>query len=227
MSVENIFYFMKLIFYVSCIVFLYISPAFSQLKSTTVFNHKSDFCSTNYILDSLGNFYRESGCEGRSYIAYGKYLLRNGIVEFRFYNFDSINVYKEIKKTSHTENDSLILIQFLTNRGTPVPNNNFIITAPDTSGKISQTFKVDENGRVLLNFKKYKEIRLTYLERILSKKITLPLIKSNTTVVLNLPAMFFHYGRPRLEMSNVFSLRLKKDGLYELNGKEKVYDLVQ
>jgi len=218
---------MKPLFYLSCIVFLYISPVYSQLKSTTVYSYKSDFCSTNYILDSLGNFYRESGCEGRSYIAYGKYLLRNGIVEFRFHNFDSIYVYKEIKKASHTENDSLILIQFLTNRGIPVPNNHFIITALDTSSKVSQTFKVDENGRVLLNINKYKEIRLTYLESILSKKITLPVIKSNTTVVLNLPTMFFHYRRPRLDMSSVFSLRLKKDGLYKLNGKEKVYNMVQ
>lgn len=218
---------MRVPFYLSCLFVFFSSPIYSQLKTSKVYSYRNGFCSTIFSLDSLGNFYREAGCEGRSFIAYGKYLLRNGIIEFRFYNFDSLKVYKEIKKTNHTENDSLILVQFLTNGGTPVPNSNFIITALDTSGKISQTFKVDENGRVLLNFKKYKEIRLTYLESILSKKITLPLLKSNTTVVLNLPAMFFYYGRPRLDMSSVFSLRLKKDGLYELNGKEKVYDLVQ
>lgn len=218
---------MKVLFFLSFLLFLSTSPTYSQLKTAKVYSHRSGFCSTTYSLDSLGTFYIEAGCEGRSYIAYGKYFIRNGIIEFRFTNFDTLNVYKEIRKTNHTENDSLALYQFLTNESRPFSTVYFFITAIDTSDKVSRTFKPDENGKVLLNFKKYKEIHLTYLERILSKKITLPLTGSNTTVVLNLPAIFFRYRRPRIDNSSVFSLRLKKDGLYELNGKEKIYDLVQ
>ncbi len=199
-----------------------------QLSSTKTFSNRSGFCSTTITLDSLGNFYREAGCEGRSYIAYGRYLLRNGIIEFRFASFDSLTVYKEIMKQSvNSENNSIVSIQFLTNKGTPVPNNNFDVTALDSSGKFTRVFKLDETGKIFVNINLYKELRLTYLERILGKNIILPEIKSDVSVLLNLPPMFFYYYRPRLDISSVFSLRLKKDGLYQLNGKEKVYDFVQ
>jgi hypothetical protein len=200
----------------------------AQLSSSKSFSNKSGFCSTTFILDSLGNFYRESGCEGRSYLSYGKYLLRNGVVEFRFESFDSINIYREVRRFDENKNDSIISIQFLTISQKPVPNTYFTITARDSiNGKGFLLLKLDENGKVLLNIKRHKEFRISYLEKIFSKQFVLPPLNSNLVIVLNLPTMFFYYNRPKVETSSVFSLLLKADGLYELNGKEKVYDVLK
>ncbi len=198
-----------------------------QVSTTKVFSSKSGFCSTTIMLDSLGNFYRESGCEGRSYISFGTYRYKNGIVEFRFLNFDSINPVNNILESTSRKNDSTVFITFLTKQGEPVSNSHFSVDAIDSSGKFLKTYRLDSVGRIEINFKKYKEIRLPYLAKIFTKKVRIEILKNNYTIQLNLPDLFFYYPNTKTESGNVFSLVLKKDGLYSLNGKEKEFSLVE
>ncbi|MDB5200655.1 MAG: hypothetical protein JWQ27_64 [Ferruginibacter sp.] len=193
-----------------------------QLPNTKLFYSTDGFCSTSILMDSLGNAYRESGCEGRSSIALGTYRLKNDIVDFQFQNFDSESPIFEIQQKTPLM-DSLITITILSRQGNPIPNTYFTVDAIDSSGRHFKTIKLNDAGQLQVNFKIYKELRLDYLEKIYGRKVRMPVSNSDVTVILNLPKFFFYYPRPRPVKGNNLSLRIKKTGLYDLAGKERLF----
>lgn len=198
------------------------NPVSAQLAKQTAFTAKSGFCSTTFILDSLGYFFREGGCEGRSSISYGKYKIHKDSVLFYFESFEKLPAILK-KNNSKGSSDTICTITFLTRNGAPVPNNHFKIDAIDSSGKFFKEYKIDDKGSVRLNCNQYKELRLWYLEKIYNKKIRIPLQNGNTIIVLGLPKLFFYYPNPQVENGENFSLILKEDGLYALDKKEKIF----
>ncbi len=216
---------MKSPFFLLIFLIFLVPNSYCQLKTIKVFYNKSDFCSSTLILDSLGNFFRESGCEGRSDISLGKYTFRNGLVEMKSLDYDSISAYKKILKKHLGLNDSIAIIQFSTAYNTPVSNNHFIVKATDSLNKLFELYKLNNEGQAFINIKKYNKIHLIYLEKIFDKTITVNLSNSNAEIILNFPGMFFSYPRPRFQKPSVYSVRIKKDGLYDITSKEKIYSL--
>jgi len=193
-----------------------------QLPNTKYFTSRNRLCSSTILLDSLGNFYKEGGCEGRSYISFGTYKLQGNRVDFTFQRFDSLPPIFQIKESTFS-NDSIITVTFLTKQGNPLLSCHFSVDAIETSGKFFQTIGLNDKGQVKVNIKKYKELRLDYLEHIYNKKIRLPINNKDISIILSLPQLFFNYPRPRPKSGSRFSLLVREDGLYDLTGKVKEY----
>lgn len=193
-----------------------------QLPKTKDFYSSEGFCSRTILLDSLGNFYKEEGCEGRSRISFGTYKITGDIIYFTFQKFDSLQPIFNITESPFS-NDFDITVTFLTRQGNTLRSSYFSVDAIDTSGKFFQTIRLNDSGQIKVNMKKYKELRLDYLENVHHKKVRIPITNKDITVILNQSQLFFNYQRPRLENGNNFSMQLKKDGLY--SGKQKAYSL--
>ena len=195
-----------------------------QLPKTKYFYSRHGSCSSTILLDSIGNFYKEEGCEGKSRISFGTYNLKGDNIVFTFQRFDSLEPIFNIAETTF-QNDANITVTFLTRQGNKLVSNDFSVDAIDTSGKFFQTIKLNDSGQIKVNTKKYKVLRLDYLENIYRKKVRLQLDNKNIIVILNQPQLFFHYIRPRPENGNNFSTQLRKDGLY--SGNQKVFSLAE
>ena len=201
--------------------FVFLSTV-GQIPHSKTFISKNGFCTTTLFLDSLGNFYRESGCEGRSHISFGYYTLKGEKIDFAFQSFDSLSAIHAIKP-GRSSGDSLITITFLSRQGQPIPNNYFSVDAIEASGKFYKTFKLTGNGEVIVDFKKYKELRLDYLEHIYNKKVIISITGNDIVTMLNLPKLFFYYPKPIPGKGKNFSLIMKKDGLYDSEGKGRLF----
>jgi hypothetical protein len=202
------------------------SISFGQLSKTHVFSVREGWCSTTYIIDSTGKFCRERGCEGRSHISCGTYQLKEDKITFIFNNFDSIPPVLKIVETSKL-NDSTIKVIFRTCDNNIIYKDNFIVDAIDTSGRFFKTLPLNDNGEVFVNPKKYKSLRLNYLQNFYGKWMYVDVKTNNMEIVLNFPKEFFYYSDPIVETDKAITLTLKIDGLYDITGKEKVFPLNQ
>jgi hypothetical protein len=194
-----------------------------QLKSTKRFTiWKGGLCDETIILDSLGYFFKEKGCEGNSSISFGRYKIsKDNIVSFHFLPFDSLKPIREIKRFKDS-NDSTITIT-LYDRDTKPLSYAVNLEALDSSGK-QHGVTADENGRVVLNKKLYKDLLIVPLLWIYGQQPSLVIgDENNIEVYMSLPGLFLAYNEISIDKANKLQLVLKKDGLYRLNRKTKVY----
>lgn len=109
------------------------------------------FCSQTIILDSTGLFFKESGCEGLSYISLGKYKLgKDNKVSFQYLPFDGIKpIAKIIQEENRNKNDSIIDITFYDRYKKPI-SFNFGIRIGDKSNQVHEIW-TDEHGQIQVN----------------------------------------------------------------------------
>ncbi len=181
---------MKTSFFLLTLLACIFANSYSQLKTTKVFSNKNGFCSSTLLLDSLGNFFHESGCEGRSNIAFGKYTFRNSLIEITSSDYDSASAFKKIPKKSLGINDSIATIWFLTIYNTPVSNNHFIVKATDSLNNFFELYKLNDEGQAFINVKKFNKVHLIYLEKIFDKIIVVTLSNNDAEIILNFPVCF-------------------------------------
>jgi hypothetical protein len=194
----------------------------AQLPKTTHFISRNGLCVSSILLDSVGNFYREQGCEAKSRVSVGAYKIEGDKINFTFHRFDSLPPIFSITE-DFSSSDSMIVVTFLTRQGNKLMSGVFSVDAIDTSGKFLQTLKLNGSGQLNINFRKFKELKLNYLENMYGTRVRVQLSNKNITVTLNQPALFFNYFRPRPEQGSNFSLQLRKDGLYA--GEQKAFSL--
>jgi hypothetical protein len=213
--------------YIQTTIFFLItaSISFGQLKTTKIFSVRNGWCSTTFIIDSLGTFCREQGCEGRSHIACGTYQLKEDKITFAFNKLSDIPPFLKIQETSKL-NDTTIKVTFRTCDNNIIHNDYFIVDAIDTSGKFFKTFTLNDNGEIfIVNPKKYKSLRLNYLQNFYGKWMYVDLKTNNMNIFLNFPKEFFYYSNPIAETDKTITMTLKTDGLYDINGKENIIPL--
>ena len=203
---------------------MFASISFGQLKKTQVFSVREGLCSTTYTIDSLGKFWREQGCEGRSYISCGTYQLKEDKISFVFNKFDGISPFLKIQETSKFSNTE-IKVAFRTCDNNIINSDYFIVDAIDTSGRFFKTFTLDTNGEIFVDARMYKSLRLNYLQNFYSKWIYVDLKGSNMDIVLNFPKNFFYYSKPKIEIDKEIKYTLKADGLYDTDGKKRIFPL--
>lgn len=195
--------------------------ASAQLPRTQHYYSVNGFCSSTILLDSIGNFYREDGCEGRSRISLGTYTLKGNIVKFTFGRFaDSPPIFDIVTETNPSS-QAFITVTFLTRQGNKLASNAFSVDAIDTSGRFFQTLSLNGAGQIAVDTQKHKELRLDYLEKLYGKEVRIQLSNKSITVILNQPQIFFNYLRPIPEKGIDFSMRVEKDGLY--SGIQKAF----
>jgi hypothetical protein len=207
------------------IFFLIASCSFGQLKTTQTFSVRNGWCSTTFIIDSLGTFCREQGCEGSSHIACGTYQLKADKITFIFNKLSDIPPFSKIQETSRL-NDTTIKVTFRTCDNNVFRHDYFIVDAIDTSGRFFKSFYLNDSGEiVIVDPIKYKSLRLNYLQNFYGKWIYIDLNENNMQVFLSFPKEFFYYSNPIPESDKTITLILKTDGLYDIDGKENIIPL--
>lgn len=199
------------------------AAANGQLKNTKRYTiWEGGFCDETIILDSLGYFFKEKGCEGNSTISYGKYKVsKKDVVSFYFLPIDSLQPFKEIKRFKDS-NDSIITITLYDRYDKPL-SYAINLEAIDNSGKQHGAY-TDEDGRVFLDRKLYKDLHILPLLWIYGQQPTIGIgDENNIEVHMALPSLFLIYKEISIDKGSKLQLILKKDGLYRMNGKTKVY----
>jgi hypothetical protein len=201
----------------------------SQLKRSSLFtkqNEELPFCSQNILLDSLGYYFKEKGCEGSGEISFGKYSLsKAGIVTFLPLPFSVLQPIRKIKRSEASDlNDSIITITFYDRYDKPL-HYNFNIIVLKMSGEDWYP-ATDENGQLALNRKTDRDVVINSLLNIFGQS---PSIvngdESTIEVYLDLPDLFLGITEVTLKKEKQSQLILKKNKLYKLDGKTLVYTL--
>jgi len=210
---------------ITLLIMLFGHSANSQLKNTKEYSEINGPCSSNIILDSLGYFFKERGCEGSSHISFGKYkITKNNIISFSFFSFDSLEPFRKIRRYKNTnKNDSIITITLFSRENKPL-GFNFNIQVFDIDGK-PENVNTNEKGELFINHFLYKQLLLTQLLSIYKVAAPILIDKNSMEIYFNLPELFLIYPETILEKAEKLKLVFKKDGLYKLDGKTKLYSL--
>jgi len=214
--------FLKIILLLLVTTFVSVA-ANGQLKSTKSFTiWKGGLCDETIILDSLGYFFKEKGCEGNSTISFGRYKISKGnIISFHFLPIDSLQPFREIKRYKDL-NDSTITITLYDREDKPV-SYAINLQAVDNGGN-QHGVSSDGNGKVVLNRKLYKDLLIVPLLWIYGQQPSLVIgDENNLEVRMSLPGLFLAYNEIKIDKGSKLRLVLKKDGLYRLDRKTKVY----
>jgi len=200
------------------------SVASGQFKTTMTFYSTDHLCSTRYIFDSLGQFYLQGGCEGRGFISYGKYELKNDKLILNFQKIDTGTLFLKIKESKAT-NDTTIRVSFMDRYQNPIVRNYLKIDAIESSGKFFKPVSLDDKGGLTINPSKYHLLRLYATQGICGKLLYVALNTNDKEIIINFPKEFFYISYPILDNSKNYILTLKKDGLYDSAGKGKIVSL--
>jgi hypothetical protein len=180
-------------------------------------------CSRSLLLDSLGYFFKEEGCEGRSFISFGHYQVsKSGILTFSHLPADSLHAFQQIRRTKGPA-DTVLTLTFYDRYGKLLRHvHSFQII--DNNGK-QESVWTDNNGQIILDRRLYKDVLITPLIVLFKQQEALVTGEENVIdVFLDLPTMFLMYSEINFERPKSRPLVLKKDGLYEMDKKAKAYD---
>lgn len=183
-------------------------------------------CSEMIILDSLGYYFEESGCEGDGHVSFGKYkLTKNNIISFYPLPLDSLQGLRTIKRIkSSFPSDTILTITIFDRYNHPLAYN-LNIDAIALNGEVSSIY-TDEKGQILLNRKYHKDVILLTLDKLYGKTETI-VYKDDITieVYLGLPEIFLWLKEITFIESNPFQLALRGDNLYSVRGNIKLYSV--
>ena len=209
----------------SIILFLFVilsHYAEGQVKHSRHFSSGGFPCSRNMLLDSLGYFFKEEGCEGSSLISFGRYTISKGnIIAFKFLPFDSISPINQVKYND-TKDDSLLTIALFDRDGNPL-GYNFNIKFADSTGEVTEvTPFTDLEGRITIKANQFKEIILNDL---LPTFKVQPVRIGNQSIEIrfNLPRMFLGYSEVTAAKPEKLQLLLTEKGLLTVDRKQVVY----
>jgi hypothetical protein len=199
----------------------------AQLQRTKHFHKQSEvlsFCGETVILDSIGYFFKDEGCEGQSEVSFGKYKLsKNNVVTFKPLPFDSLKPIRKIKRTKVTTNtDSTITITLydIHNKLVSIGANVEVV---DKNG-LSERIYVDKKGQIMLNRNLHKDIIFSSLLWIFKGSPSIIQDGDSTIeVYLGLPDLFLWQTTITTIKSKQTQLLVKKNGLYKLDGRTKIY----
>ena len=203
----------------------------AQLQQTRHFHKQSEelsFCGQNFILDSLGYFFKERGCEGNGQVSFGRYkVLKNNIVVFQPLPFDSLQAIRQIRRTQATDSsDSTITITLYDRYNQPL-TNNFNIDVVDTSGK-TERIVTNKKGQIILNRNIHRDI--VFISLLWLYEQSPSIVHGNEAAIevyLGLPDIFLWQTEVTAIKEKQFKLMLKKDGVYKLDGKSILYSVLK
>lgn len=205
---------------------IFTSVVYGQLKRTTHFSRSivTRLCSQSIVLDSLGFFFKEHGCEGDSYVSFGRYRIsKKNVITFFFLPIDSLQPFNEIKR-SRDVNDSLLTFSFYDRMGQPInQSSNFEAVRKDSR---TENVRSDTNGKIRLNRMLYRDVLISPILSLYNEQI--PLVKgdeNNIEVHLALPAIALEFYRINFERPVQEQFIIKTDGLYALDKKTKVFSI--
>ncbi len=192
-----------------------------QLKTKMMFSYSQEVCSNTYIFDSAGKFYIQGGCEGKGFISLGTYQLKSNKIILNFQKIDTTIPFLNIKENI-ASTDSTIKISFKDRFNVPFSDNYLKIDAIERSDIFFKPFKLNDKGQLIISTSKYKSLRIGAAYALYGKWLYIDLNTSDKEVVINFPKEFFFISNPKIDKSNNYILTLKKDGLYNSTGKEKI-----
>lgn len=193
-----------------------------QLSHSRHFSNGGFPCNRNILLDSLGYFFKEEGCEGRSRISFGKYTIKQGnIVAFKFLPLDSIKPIKQIKYYD-TKKDTLFTIAFYDRDGNPL-GYNFNIKFISSTGQVVEDAPFTElDGRMTIKPNQFKEILLNDLLPTF-KVQPVKIGNQSMEIWFNLPRMFLGYNEVREGKPEKLQLLMTDEGLMSVDRKQMMY----
>ncbi len=209
---------------ITFLLFLPTSFTFAQSKRNATFSVKDGMCSDMYKLDSLGHFFHDSGCEGRYTQSIGSYQINQDKITFTAENQRHAAPVLKISECASLD-DSTCKVIFKSRDGKVISDEHFIVDAIDTSGKFFKRCAFSNAGETLVNFKKYRSLRINNLQFVYNKWIYVDLKNRDMEIFLNFPEELFHYANPIIKTENPVTFTLKEDGLYSLDGKDKMFSL--
>ena len=198
----------------------------AQVGRTMHFSSRNGmFCSQTMILDSTGLFFKESGCESRSSISFGKFKLgKDNKISFQYLPLDSIHpVAKIAEEETVKESDSLITITFYDRYNSPL-DINFGIRLGDTCNKVHEMW-TNEIGQIQVNRFLFRYVSLVQFLTMYREIDGIAIDQKSLKVYLNLPEQFLIHSELQIDKPKRMNLQLKQDGLYDIKLKEIVYKL--
>jgi hypothetical protein len=204
---------------ITFLLFLVCTTSFSQSRLSKAYSIKEGACESKYILDSSGIYFTTVNCNGSLTVDYGQYTSNAKQVNFKSKGFSSLAPIGSIVKGS-TENDSISKVTFRARYKKTFLDKAFIVDAIDLTGKTYKRFLPDSNGAIMINFRRFKSLRLNYLDHFYVKRVYVHTSPFDQTIEVNLPKEFFSQQHPLLDPRPGFSLTVKAGELYTAAGKK-------
>lgn len=197
-----------------------------QLKHTTSYSAEASglsLCSGSIILDSLGFFYEEAGCEGRGYIAFGKYeLLKERKLLLTYLGFDKIKPLIEVTRSAQKNSqDSIISIGFYAKDEVPLNQYYLSVDVIDSSGKFFKTYYPDKFGLIQIKSLTNKTLRIHSTDWFMGETKLIKISKESMKIKFNVPISFFYYKSPRRVKFDNILMVIEADGLYDTKRRKR------
>jgi len=199
-------------------------PAMSQLTTTKIFSSQTNLCSKTIILDSLGYFFIERGCESASYVTSGRYNIgKDQVIDFNPLPVSRIEPIKKIVN-ERVSTDSFLTITFYDRYNGPVDCPFILLWGLNDKMQESRT---GDSGKLILNRFLFRNVTLRPLVSMYNEVPGIPVRDSSIAVYFGLPKAFLHYSDPHQDDMEVTPLKLKVNGLYDVQRDSIVLRLVE
>ena len=167
-----------------------------------------------YIFDSSGLFFNMKIGEWNSFVSCGKYLFSKDSILLDYVYPEQLN---PILKTEELPpvNDSIIDITINTRYGAPLKAYVDLI---EDGGRFLKEVQLDSTGTIQVNIKRYKSVRLSFLDHFYHKWIYVDLKTKSLTVTLSYPEIFFYNNHPNTLIVYKPIFLYSNDKLWDLNG---------